>query len=67
MWKSLFTNLAARAIIILLAAALMTPFYNNTLAWNWNLPPLGFWEIVFGLWALRFCKSAIWNDIEKDP
>lgn len=65
--KEFLTNVCVRMILILCAAGITTLFYNNTLAWNFNLPNIGFLEFVLGFWAMRFCKVAIFNVISKDP
>lgn len=62
-----FVTFLVRVILVFLAAATTTLFYNNTIAWNFNLPNIGFWEFVLGIWTIRFCKVAIWGSVKKDP
>jgi len=60
-------NVTIRTILILMASALLAWFYNGTIAWNFNLPNIGFWEFFLGMWAIRICRCAICNFIDDDP
>ena len=60
------SNLLVRIFLIFCAAGLVSLFYNNTIAWNFNLPTIGFWEFVLGFWAARFSVIAIYNSLTSD-
>jgi len=63
--KHFVTTICARIILILIAAIPTYFFYNNTLAWNFNFPQFGYWEIVFGLvsgWMIRCALSRFPDD-----
>lgn len=65
MKKDFGVILLTRAILILFAAIPTYFFYNNTVAWNFNFPQFGYWEIVFGLvsgWMIRCALSKFDKD-----
>lgn len=65
MWEEFWEPICIRVIMILIAAAITTLFYNNTIAWNFNLPTLRFWEIALGIVSGRCLKCAIYNSVKK--
>jgi hypothetical protein len=60
------STILVRIFLIFIAAALVSLFYNNTIAWNFNLPTIGFWEFVLGFWAMRFSVVAIYKSLTPD-
>lgn len=63
--KHFATTICARIILILIAAIPTYFFYNNMIAWNFNFPQFGYWEIVFGLvsgWMIRCALSRFPDD-----
>ena len=40
------------ALIALIPAAILTAIYNHVFVPNYNLHPVNFWVVFFGLWAL---------------
>lgn len=64
--KDFISSLTVRILLIFCASALVSLFYNNTIAWNFNLPNIGFWEFVLGFWAARFSVVAIYKSLSSD-
>lgn len=59
-------KLIVRIVMLFFAAIPTCLFYNNSLAWNFNLPTFSYWEIVLGLLSGYMMKALFFHSISDD-
>lgn len=57
-------KLIVRIVMLFLSAIPTCLFYNNSIAWNFNLPTFSYLEIVLGLLSGYMIKALFFHNIE---